>query len=65
MVVAGVGVAGGFLHIAQWNPGVECGGDKRVAQGVRPDAFGDSGVPGDAPHDASRRVTIDPFPGAG
>jgi hypothetical protein len=24
---AGVGMAGGFLHIAQWNSGVERGGD--------------------------------------
>jgi hypothetical protein len=51
---AGVGMAGGFLHIAQWNPGVESSGDERVAQGVRSEALAYPGPSGDTPHDPSR-----------
>jgi hypothetical protein len=50
------------LHIAQWSSGVECGGDERVAQGVGPDAFGDPSRSGDAAHDPSGCVPIDPPP---
>jgi hypothetical protein len=31
---AGIGVAGGFLDVAQWNAGVEGGGDEGVAERV-------------------------------
>ena len=52
---ARVGVAGGFLDVAQRDAGVEGGGDERVAQGVGSDSLGDPGAAGDAPHDPARR----------
>jgi hypothetical protein len=57
---AGIGVAGGLLHIPQRNPGVQRGGDESVAERVGPDTFGDAGPSGDAAHDPSRRVAVDP-----
>jgi hypothetical protein len=59
---AGIGVAGGFLHIAERNPSVEGGGDERVAEGVGPDALGYPRPSSDATYDPSGRVTIDPHP---
>ena len=32
---AGVGVAGCFLHVAQWDAGVESSGDEGVPQAMR------------------------------
>lgn len=58
---ARVGVAGGFLHVTQWDAGVEGGGDERVAQRVRSHTFRDSGSAGEATHDPSRGVAIQPF----
>jgi transposase len=58
---AGVGVAGGFLHIAQRNPGVKRGGDERVAQRVGPHALGYPCPSGDTPDDTTGRVSIDPL----
>ena len=43
---AGIGVRGGFLHVAQRDPSVQRGGDERVPQGVRPDRLGDPGAAG-------------------
>jgi hypothetical protein len=43
-----VSVTGGFLDVTQRNSGVEPSGDERVPQSVRPDAFGDAGLSGDA-----------------
>ena len=57
---AGVGVAGGFLDIAERDAGVEGSGDERVAEGVGSDALGDPGPSGDAAHDPTGRVTVDP-----
>jgi hypothetical protein len=45
----------GFLDPSQRHPGVEGGGDERVAQGVRPDGLGDPGP--------ARRSTDDPVGG--
>jgi hypothetical protein len=41
-------------------PGVEGSGDERVAEGVGSDALGDPGPSGDAAHDPTGRVTVDP-----
>ena len=57
---AGVGVAGGFLHVAQRDPGVERGGDERVAQRVRSDPLGDPGAAGDPAHDPAGGVAVEP-----
>ena len=59
---AGVGVAGGLLHVAERHAGVQGGGDERVTQGVGPDTFGDPRAAGDATHDPAGGVTIDPLP---
>jgi hypothetical protein len=37
-------VAGGFLDVTERDARVECGGDGRVAQGVRTDTLGDAGA---------------------
>lgn len=55
-----VGVAGGFLHVAKWYAGVECGGDERVAQGVRTNVLGNPRCSCDAPYDPARAVTVEP-----
>ena len=57
---ARVGVAGGFLDVAQRDAGVERGGDERVAQRVRSDSLGDAGASGDAPHDPAGGVPVEP-----
>src|SRR3954453_9642398 len=51
---AGVGVADGVLHVAQWDAFVEGGGDEGGAHGVRADPFGvgDAGVAGEAAEEA-------------
>ncbi|SRR6266566_1829413 len=38
---AWVGVRGGLLHVAEWDAGVEGGGDERVPQGVWADLLAD------------------------
>ena len=48
-------VRGSFLHIAQWHPGVE-GGGERVPQRVGTDGLGESGAAGDPADDGRRRV---------
>ncbi len=55
----GVGVTCGFLDVAEGNAGVERSGDERVAERMGPDALGDSGFAGDAPHDPGCRVTVE------
>jgi hypothetical protein len=57
---AGVGVAGCFLDVTEWDTGVEGGSDEGVAQGMGSDSFGDSGTAGDAAHDAGGGVTVEP-----
>jgi hypothetical protein len=57
---AWVGMTGGFLDVAQWDAGMEGGGDDPVAQRVWSDSFGDPGSPGEATHDPSGGVTIQP-----
>jgi hypothetical protein len=58
----GIGMAGGFLHIAQRNPSVQRSGDECVPEGVGAHALGDPRPSGDAAHDPSGRVSIDPPP---
>src|SRR3954447_20042918 len=48
---ARVGVRGGFVNVRKWDASVECGGDERVPQRVRPDGLVDTGTVGDLPHD--------------
>ena len=57
---ARVGVRGGFLHVAQRDPGVEGGGDERVPQGVRADLLGDPGAAGDPADDPGGAVPVQP-----
>jgi hypothetical protein len=59
---ARVGVGGGFLHVAQRDPGVEGGGDERVPKRVRADVLGDPGAPGDPADGAGGAVPAQPFP---
>ena len=56
-----ISVAGRFLHVTQWHPGVERGSDERVPQRVRADALGDPGPMSDAAHDARGGVTVQSF----
>jgi len=58
----GVGVAGGFLDFAQWDAGVEGGGDEGVPQSVWADRLGDAGAFGDTAHDAARAVPVEAVP---
>jgi hypothetical protein len=46
-----VGGGRGFLDVAQRNARVQCVGDERVAQGVRPDGLSDSYAAGDPADD--------------
>jgi hypothetical protein len=47
------------LDVAQWDAGVEGGGDERVPEGVRSDGLVDSAAAGDSSHDAGRAVSVD------
>ena len=51
---------GGLLHIAQRDPGIQRGGDERVAERVRCDGLGDPGAAGDAADDPSGAVPVQP-----
>ncbi|HEY1347627.1 MAG TPA: hypothetical protein VGF54_21775 [Streptosporangiaceae bacterium] len=44
-------MGGGFLHVPQRHPGIQCCGDERVPQRVRPGRLGDTGAadPADDP----------------
>jgi hypothetical protein len=53
-------MGGGFLHVPQRHPGVECGGDERVPEGVRADVLGDPGAAGDPPDDPRGAVPVQP-----
>jgi hypothetical protein len=57
-----VGVAGGLLHVPQRHPGVEGGGDERVAERVRADVLGDPGVAGHPADDPGGAVPVQPPP---
>jgi hypothetical protein len=67
MVVRGWAVRGGFLYVAQRDPGVKGGGDERMPERVGPDRLGDARAAGQAAHDspgASGMVTtLPPFAG--
>jgi hypothetical protein len=54
-------VGGGFLHVAQRYPGVQSGGDKRVAQRMRPDRLGDPGAARDPADNPSGTVPVQPL----
>jgi hypothetical protein len=56
----GIGVRGGFLDVAERDPGVEGGGDERVPQRVRPDRLGDPGAAGDPADDPGGAVPVQP-----
>ena len=57
----GVGVAGGFLDVAQRDAGVEGGGDERMAERVGPDRLVDAGSAGEAAHDPPGGVAVEPI----
>ena len=57
---AGIGVRGGFLHIAQRDPSVQRGGDKRVPQRMRPDRLGDPGAAGHPADHPPSAVPVQP-----
>ena len=59
---AGVGVAGGLLHVAERHAGVEGSGDERVTQSMGAHSLGDPRPAGDTAHDPAGRVAIDPLP---
>ena len=56
---AGISVAGRFLDIAQWDAGVERGGDERMTQRVRSNAFVEPGSTGEATNNSPRRMPIE------
>ena len=55
-------MGGGFLHVAQRDPGVQCGGDECVPQRVRPDVLGDPGAAGNPADDPPGAVPVQPAP---
>ena len=55
-------MGGGFLHVAQRDPGIQRGGDERMPQRVRPDGLGDPGAAGDPADDPPGAVPIQPPP---
>src|SRR5829696_9228197 len=55
-----VGVAGGFLHVAERYAGVECCGDERMSECVGSHTLGDAGAASNACHGPGRGVTIEP-----
>ena len=57
---ARVGVRGGFLHVAQWHPGVKRSRDERVPQRVRADVLGDPGAAGGPMNDPGGAVAVQP-----
>ena len=62
---ARVGVGGGFLYVAERDPGVEGGSDEGVPQGVRADVLADARAAGHAPDDAGGAVPVQSPPGGG
>ena len=61
---ARVGVTGGFLDIAQWDTGVEGGGNERVPQRVWTDALVNPCSSGDPPYDPGGAVPVESSAGA-
>jgi hypothetical protein len=53
-----VRVAGGFLHVAERDAGVEGGGDEAVAKGVRSNSLGDPSSTGDTRPRRDRRLRV-------
>jgi hypothetical protein len=47
----GIGVGGGFLHVAQRHPGIQRGGDEGVPERVRADGLADPGTADDPADD--------------
>jgi len=59
---AWVGVGGGFLHVAERDPGVQCRGDEGVPERVRPDGLGDPGAASDPVEDPPGAMPVQPPP---
>ena len=57
---SGVGVGGGLLYVSERKPGVEGGGNERVAQRVGADLLADPGLAGQPFDGAGRGVSIQP-----
>ena len=55
-----VRMGGGFLHVAQRNPGIQRGRDECVSQRVRGDWLGDPGPAGDPADDPPGAVPVQP-----
>jgi hypothetical protein len=53
-------MGGGFLHVAQRDPGIQRGGDERVSQRVRGDWLGDPGAAGGLADDPPGAVPVQP-----
>jgi hypothetical protein len=49
---------GGFLHVAQRHPGIECGGNEGVPERMRPDRLADPGPVRDAADDPPGAVPV-------
>ncbi len=62
---ARVGVRGGFLHVAERDPGVKRGCDERVPEGVGPCRLGQSGAAGDPAHEAPGAAPVERVAGRG
>jgi hypothetical protein len=58
----GIGVRGGFLDVAERDPGIQRGGDGRMPQRVRPDQLGDPGTDGYPADDPGGTVPVQPLP---
>ena len=54
-----VGVARCLLDIAERYTGIETGGYERMAEGVRPNCFVDTGPPGHPPDGPASRVAVE------
>ncbi len=57
-----IGVRGGLLHVTQRDPGIQSGGDERVAKRVGRDGLADARSAGDPPHDPPGAVPVQPPP---
>jgi hypothetical protein len=62
---AGVGVGGGFLHVAERDADIEGGGDEGVAEGALADLLVQNGAAGDPADDPPGPMPVEPLPGRG
>ena len=58
---ARIGMRGGFLDVAERNPGVQRRGDECVSQGVRPDRLGDPSAAGHPPDNPRGAMPVQPL----